>query len=130
MNSIIGIGNPTRTSPDTAKMLTTAAPTPNPVAINLGVTAGSSTLPDTYALTKVLTSSETTTATNQVAAGSGLAQLPAPTLFPTAADGATADNLAISVTDFNIFRIRVIDAINVLDAKIREIPALGSLTCT
>ena len=108
-------------------MLTTPAPTPTPVSINLGSTAGSNTL-GTYALTKVITSS-----TNDVAAANGLAAIGSAertALASTSGGGGSQDNMAISVTDFNIFRIRVIDAINTLDAKIREIPALGSLTCT
>jgi len=130
VNSIIGIGNPIRTAPDAALTLSTAAPNPDPVSINLGSTAGSTTL-GTYKLTKVLSAITTT-----VNAENGLDEITSNEIQAFAAGPApgpavaqTQDSMAISVTDFNIFRIRVIDAINTLDAKIREIHALGTVTC-
>ena len=39
------------------------------------------------------------------------------------------DTSALSVTTFNTFRKQVADALNTLDAKIRQINALASLTC-
>ena len=41
----------------------------------------------------------------------------------------TSDAVALSIKDFNLFRLRVVDAIDTLDTKIRDILAITSLTC-
>ena len=50
----------------------------------------------------------------------------------TAADpnaNPSPNSIALSLTDFNLFRLRVVDAINTLDNKIREILDASGLTC-
>jgi len=44
--------------------------------------------------------------------------------------GDTTDSAAVSIPDFNIFRLQVIDAINLLDMKIREMLAVQAPTCS
>ena len=103
------------------------------MAINLGVTAGSATLPNTYSVTPIVGHGDAQVVANNLAAANGLAAVtatsPGTQVLQTAATGGMANNMALSIQDFNIFRIRVIDAINVLDAKIREMTALTTLTC-
>ena len=43
--------------------------------------------------------------------------------------GDDADSVALSIVEFNSFRIMVIDAINILDLKIREILNVPAPTC-
>ena len=41
----------------------------------------------------------------------------------------SADTEVLTVTDFNLFRLRVVDALNTFENKFRELIALTSLTC-
>ena len=41
----------------------------------------------------------------------------------------TSAEVALPIKDFNLFRLRVVDAIDTLDTKIRDILAIVSLTC-
>ena len=109
--------NPTRTT-DTAGTLTTSPPSPNPVSTNLGSTSASS-----YTIAGVNTAANAA-AGSATPAGSGLA-----TYTAAAPDEDSQAGTALSVDDFNKFRIRVVDAINTLDSKIREITVLTDLTC-
>ena len=52
--------------------------------------------------------------------GTGLEVLPPSQVLAEAANAA-AGNVALSLTDFDNFRIKVVDAINKLDQKIRDI---------
>ena len=46
------------------------------------------------------------------------------------AAGTSEETMALSIKDFNEFRLRVVDAINVLENKIRELTVLtDTLTC-
>ena len=110
--------NPTRTT-DTAGTLTTSPPSPNPVSTNLGSTSASS-----YTIAGVNTANTGAAAGSATPAGSGLA-----TYTAAAPDEDSQAGTALSVDDFNKFRIRVVDAINTLDSKIREITVLTDLTC-
>ena len=41
----------------------------------------------------------------------------------------TTADVALPLKDFNLFRLRMVDAIDTLDTKIRDILAITSLTC-
>jgi len=43
--------------------------------------------------------------------------------------GTTEDTAAVSLVDFNNFRVQVVDVINILDLKIREILAVNAPVC-
>ena len=88
------------------------------MSTNLGSTSASS-----YTIAGLNTAS-TNAAGSATPAGSGLA-----TYTAAAPDEDSQAGTALSVDDFNKFRIRVVDAINTLDSKIREITVLTDLTC-
>ena len=73
------------------------------------------------------------TLTKPVLGTAGSNTLAYPGLAPVTtqvAVGNTVDLVAISVTDFNIFRLRVVDAFNTLENKVRELTSLtDDLTC-
>ena len=96
--------------------------TSDPVSKHLG------TASDDYQLTKVLFYvNPASPFAADVPAGNGLAMIPmaaAEVISDGTAPNAVHDKLALSITDFNIFRIRVASAINSLDAKIREVTQL------
>ena len=76
---------------------------------------------DTYSIKAVTDAGVTPTETS---AANGL-------LKYTAEKGTThgQDTTALSVTTFNTFRKQVADALNTLDAKIRQVTNLAQLTC-
>ena len=76
---------------------------------------------DTYAITAVTDAGVTPVATT---AANGLAAF-------TAVKGTTSGQgtSALSITTFNTFRKQVADALNVLDAKVRQITSIVKPTC-
>ena len=66
-----------------------------------------------------------TGATGTISASNGLAAVPRMVIAATS----TLSTAALSVQDFNSFRLRVAAAINELDDKLRDLFALSSLTC-
>ena len=112
VNSIIAIGAP-GALPSTAG--TVAQSTPNSIT--------SAILPsgDTYSIKAVTDAGVTPTSTT---AANGLAAY-------TAEKGTVngQDTTALSITTFNTFRKQVADALNTLDAKIRQVTNLAQLTC-
>ena len=66
-----------------------------------------------------------TGATGTIGTASGLAAIPRSVI----AAASTTSTSALSVKDFNSFRLRVAAAINELDDKIRDLLAISSLTC-
>ena len=112
VNSIIAIGAP-GAIPSTAGSV--AQSTPNSVTQYI-LPSG-----DTYSIKAVTDAGVTPTST---AAANGLA-------LYTAEKGTThgQDTTALSVTTFNTFRKQVADALNTLDAKIRQVTNLAQLTC-
>ena len=102
----------------------TTAPTPstNPVSDSLGDrTAGAS--PGYPILFPLGTSATTISLISGVTDGLS---------FPvgsTTSMGTTAANTALSIVDFNVFRGNVIQAIDILDQKIRDILAVTQPTC-
>ena len=59
------------------------------------------------------------------AADNGLT-FPAPT---QALNGAASTNAALSIADFNIFRLHAIQAFDALDVKLREVLSVAAPTC-
>ena len=112
INSIISIGAP-GALPSTAG--TVAQSSPNSIT--------SAILPsgDTYAVSAVTDAGVTPTATT---AANGLAAF-------TAVKGTTSGQgtSALSITTFNTFRKQVADALNTLDAKVRQISSIVKATC-
>ena len=113
VNSITSIGTPAA-QPTTAG--TVAQSSPNSVALKIQPSG------DTYSINAVTDASATEADT---AASKGLAKYKA---LKATATGHT--KTALSVDTFNTFRKQVADALNTLDAKIRQINALSSLTCS
>jgi len=112
VNSITSIGTPAA-QPSTAGTVTAASTN--------SVTAKIQPSGDTYPINGVTDTSVTPADT---AASSGLAKFKA--VVATTSGHTTT---ALSVDTFNTFRKQVADALNTLDAKIRQINALASLTC-
>ena len=86
-----------------------------------------------YEITKAIIPNGETALDAAVPAGAGLAEIGtgAVAALDKAGDTAGLENLALSLTDFNIFRLRVVSAFNQLDNKVREITKLleTDLTC-
>ena len=86
-----------------------------------------------YEITKAIIPNTETELDTAVPAGSGLAEIATTAVAALKKDGDTAglENLALSLVDFNIFRLRVVSAFNQLDNKVREITKLmeADLTC-
>ena len=117
LNELLAISDPQSTSG-------TTAPTPsnNPVSDSLGDrTAGAS--PGYPILFPIGTSATSISLITGVTDG-----LSFPTSITTA-HGNLASNVALSVADFNIFRQNVIQTIDILDQKIRDILAVTQPTC-
>ena len=66
-----------------------------------------------------------TSASGSIPASNGLAAVPRSIIIAAS----THTTAALSLQDFNSFRLRVAAAINELDDKIRDLLALSSLTC-
>ena len=66
-----------------------------------------------------------TGATGTISSSNGLAAIPRMVIDATS----TLSTAALSIQDFNSFRLRVAAAINELDDKLRDLFALSSLTC-
>ena len=66
-----------------------------------------------------------TSASGAIPASAGLGSVPRSIIIAAS----THNTAALSLTDFNSFRLRVAAAINELDDKIRDLLALSSLTC-
>ena len=66
-----------------------------------------------------------TSASGSIPASAGLGAVPRSIIL----QASTHTSSALSLTDFNSFRLRVAAAINELDDKIRDLLALSSLTC-
>ena len=117
---MLAIGNPQSTTGSPAPLAPT--PSPNAVSAPLGDrTPGASPgYPIVFPLAKSAAAVSLVTG-----ATDGLA-------FPTtmsAEIGSSPALTALSITDFNIFRTNVIQAIDILDQKIRDILAVTEPTC-
>ena len=66
-----------------------------------------------------------TSASGSISSSNGLAAIPRMAIVATS----TLSTAALSIQDFNSFRLRVAAAINELDDKLRDLFALSSLTC-
>ena len=112
INEIINIGAP-GALPSTAGTVTQSSPNSITSAI---LPAG-----NTYSVSAVTDHGVTPAET---AAADGLAKF-------TAAKGATKGHSAsaLSITAFNTFRKQVADALNTLDAKVRQISSIVKATC-
>ena len=82
-----------------------------------------------YKITKAIIPSSETALDAAVPAGAGLSEIDTGAVAPL--DKAGLEKLELSVTDFNIFRLRVVSAFNQLENKVREITKLleTDLTC-
>ena len=103
-------------------------PSPNPVSAVLGDTvAGSDSLAILYPIGK--DGGQAISSTGNPALDGltfPLTQIPG---IGTTAIGDLSGNVALSITDFNLFRINVINGFNILDQKIRDILAVQEPTC-
>ena len=109
---------------------TPATPSPNPVSAVLGdAVAGSDSLAILYPIGKN-GGQAISSAGNPGLDGLAfpLAQVALPG-FGTTALGDTNANVALSIMDFNLFRISVIGGFDILDQKIRDILAVQEPTC-
>jgi len=104
---------------DTANAVIPAIPAPNPVSGLLGSRTG------TFPVFQALTSGDLSGA----APAAGTLPLEGLELRGSRQLGDDGDSVALSVVEFNTFRIMVIDAINILDLKIREILNVPAPTC-
>ena len=77
----------------------------------------------TYALESAVS---LTGATGDISTSNGLAAIPRMVI---GAATSTLSTAALSIQDFNSFRLRVAAAINELDDKLRDLFELSSLTC-
>ena len=103
-----------------------ATPSPNPVSAVLGdAVAGSNSLAILYPIGKDGGQAISSTGNPSL---DGLA-FPLAQLFGTTAIGDLNANVALSIIDFNLFRINVINGFNILDQKIRDILAVQEPTC-
>ena len=101
-------------------------PSPNPVSAVLGdAVAGSDSLAILYPIGKDGGKAISSTGNPSL---DGLA-FPLAQLFGTTAIGDLNANVALSIIDFNLFRINVINGFNILDQKIRDILAVQEPTC-
>ena len=101
-------------------------PSPNPVSAVLGdAVAGSDSLAILYPIGKDGGQAISSTGNPSL---DGLA-FPLAQLFGTTAIGDLNANVALSIIDFNLFRINVINGFNILDQKIRDILAVHEPTC-
>ena len=101
-------------------------PSPNPVSAVLGdAVAGSDSLAILYPIGKDGGQAISSTGNPSL---DGLA-FPLAQLFGTTAIGDLNANVALSIIDFNLFRINVINGFNILDQKIRDILAVQEPTC-
>ena len=101
-------------------------PSPNPVSAVLGdAVAGSDSLAILYPIGKDGGKAISSTGNPSL---DGLA-FPLAQLFGTTAIGDLNANVALSIIDFNLFRINVINGFNILDQKIRDILAVHEPTC-
>ena len=120
---------PTDMAPAGAVDPNTLTPATDGVAKNLG---GGSSDGNDYTITKAIIPNGKTAMTADVPAGNGLATIPKASIgIHSEAGGAGgADTLALSITDFNLFRLRVVSSFNQLENKVREVTALvDDLTC-
>jgi len=132
MRTLLGIADPTirtDTGITTAGdvQVTTNAGNPAIVSTNLGSRTASS-----YQLTGCVVGIPTTAGTITVPTANlnGLSFAGTDcTQTPNAAVVATIANSAVSIADFNIFRLRMVDAINALDQKLRDALATTQPTC-
>jgi len=115
-NAIRGVVTKTNPMHDPAANTPPATPAGNPVSGNLGLKTGQ------YPYFNVLVQTGTT-------ATPGTLPLTAAEVRGVRALGTSTDDAAMSLVDFNIFRIQVIDVINILDLKIREILAVQAPVC-
>jgi len=107
----------------------TLSPATDGVAKNLG---GGSTDGNDYTITKAIIPNGKTSLTASVPAGNGLAIIEdaAKSIHSEAGGSDGQDTLALSLTDFNLFRLRVVSAFNQLENKVREVTKLvDDLTC-
>lgn len=132
MRTLLGIADPTiRTDTGLATagdvQVTTNAGNPAIVSTNLGSKTASS-----YQLTGCVvgfvTGSPTITVPTANLNGLSFAGANC-ALTPGAGGAATIDDSAVSIADFNIFRLRMVDAINALDQKLRDALATTQPTC-
>ena len=133
MKAILDIDNPSpptdSATSGTVNPSSLSPSSPNGVANNLG--GGDGTNP--YSITKAIIPNGESALTAAVPAGSGLAQIATSAIgaLDKAGGSGGLDKLALSLTDFNIFRIRVVSAFNQLDNKVRELTKLSNdLTCS
>ena len=118
LNDVLAISDPQSTSSGT----TAPTPSSNPVSDSLGDrTAGAS--PGYPILFPLGTSATTISLISGVTDG-----LSFPTSTTTSL-GTLASNTALSIADFNIFRGNVIQAVDILDQKIRDILAITPPSC-
>ena len=86
-----------------------------------------------YKITKAIIPKGEKALDKEVPAGLGLAKIGTGAVAANDKAGGKAglEKLALSLTDFNIFRLRVVSAFNQLDNKVREITKLlqADLTC-
>ena len=95
-------------------------PTPNPVSAAIGSSTGSD-----YIILFPITAATGTAATltsGSIPDGLSTAAATAQVL------GATMDQAALSITDFNFFRLQMLQALNLIDQSIRDIVS-GSVNC-
>ena len=103
-----------------------ATPSPNPVSAVLGdAVAGSNSLAILYPIGK--DGGQAISSTGNPALD-GLT-FPLTAIVGTIPIGDTNANVALSIMDFNLFRINVINRFNILDQKIRDILAVQEPTC-
>ena len=118
LNELLAISDP-----QSIGGLTAPTPSNNPVSDSLGDrTAGAS--PGYPILFPIGTSPTTPTLIPGVTDG-----LAFPTRTTTSIMGTLPSNTALSIADFNIFRGNVIQAVDILDQKIRDILAVAQPTC-
>ena len=101
-------------------------PSPNPVSAVLGdAVAGSNSLAILYPIGKDGGQAISSTGNSAL---DGLT-FPLAPIVGTIAIGDTNADVALSIMDFNLFRINVINGFNILDQKIRDILAVQEPTC-
>ena len=108
-------------TPDPAFMPGVTPPTPtDPISQSIGQATGTS-----WPILSPIGAAPGGTPVTLGAGDAGL-DLSIPT---TAIDGATSMSAALSVADFNLFRLQAIQAIDALDNKMRQVLSVPAPTC-
>jgi len=129
VNSILALAYPTADWTDSSSAFTNAN-AKVPLSCSSTNPASRFIAPDQTCLASTSTYSlehavSFTSASGSIPASNGLAAIPRSVI----AQSSTLTTSALSVQDFNSFRLRVAAAINELDDKIRDLLAISSLTC-